>query len=144
MGPAASHGFYICSGKSFRYLWSKLFLLAALLGPFLAHTIPKGLPSVGSCTPTPPGTGDGGRGVQPGAAGTRGGFGGPELLVSFCVIWIQILRNQRSQSLAKGLHSTSAKVSLLSRKESALTDSHEFVTSSGTGKELLKFEVPIS
>lgn len=85
------------------------------------------------------GAGDSGRGVQPGAAGTQGGFGGPELSVSFCVIWIQILRNQRTQNLAKGLHSTSAKVSLLSRKESALTDSHEFVTSSGTGKELLKF-----
>ena len=36
-----------------------------------------------------------------------------------CVIWIQILRNQGSQSLAKGLHSASAEVSLLGRKDCA-------------------------
>ena len=46
VSPAASHGFYICSGKSSRYLWSKLFLSAALPGPFLAHTVQKGLPSL--------------------------------------------------------------------------------------------------
>lgn len=83
MGPAASHGFYICSGKNSSYLWSKLFLLAALPGPFLTHTIQKGLPSVGPCTPAPLGTGNGGRGVQPGAARALECFGESVLSISF-------------------------------------------------------------
>lgn len=72
MGPAASHGSYICSGKSSRCFWSKLFLLATLLGLFLAHAIQKGLQSIGPCMSAPLGTGDCGRRAQPGEVSTPG------------------------------------------------------------------------
>ena len=42
VGPAASHGFSICPGKSSRYLWSKLFPLAVLLGTIARPHGPAG------------------------------------------------------------------------------------------------------
>lgn len=87
MGPAAPHGFYICSGKSSRYLWSKLFLLAGRLGPFPAHAVPEGC-RLQAPARLPQGAGDCGRGCGLEPRGLRGFWGACAPSLCLCH-WVQ-------------------------------------------------------
>ena len=88
MGPAASSGFSICPGKGSSYIWSTLFLLAVLMGPFLTHAVQQRLQSVSPCTSTLPGARSP---LQKGVAAWRSktpeGFAGRVFSVSFVVCY---------------------------------------------------------